>query len=268
MKQVSILGCGWLGLPLAAALIENKFVVKGTTTTQDKLILLAKTGVSPYLITIDENKINGDFSQFLKDSNILIINIPPKLRGKTKKNFVAKIKNIIPLISQSTIENVLFVSSTSVYADDDKLLEITENSVPKPNTESGKQLLEVENLLLKNENFKTTIVRFGGLIGPNRNPIKSLAGRENLENPDGPVNLIHQEDCINIILKIIESNSWNTIYNAVAPFHPTREEYYNQKALEFTLPQPTFDTTKPSIGKVISSAKIIIDLDYQFVHKI
>jgi hypothetical protein len=43
-----------------------------------------------------------------------------------------------------------------------------------------------------------------------------LAGRENLENPDAPINLIHQTDCIGIILKIIEKNSWGETYNAAA----------------------------------------------------
>jgi nucleoside-diphosphate-sugar epimerase len=55
-----------------------------------------------------------------------------------------------------------------------------------------------------NSRFKTTILRFGGLIGEDRNPIRFLAGRENLENPDAPINLIHQTDCIGIILRIIE----------------------------------------------------------------
>ena len=31
MTQISILGCGWLGLPLAKALLKNGFSVKGST---------------------------------------------------------------------------------------------------------------------------------------------------------------------------------------------------------------------------------------------
>ena len=35
--QVSILGCGWLGLPLAKSLIEKGFSVNGSTTSVEKI---------------------------------------------------------------------------------------------------------------------------------------------------------------------------------------------------------------------------------------
>ena len=39
-KTISILGCGWLGHPLAKFLISENFIVKGSTTTISKLISL------------------------------------------------------------------------------------------------------------------------------------------------------------------------------------------------------------------------------------
>ena len=115
-----------------------------------------------------------------------------------------------------------------------------------------------------NEHFKTTVLRFGGLIGEDRHPIKFLAGRENLENPEAPINLIHQQDCIGIILRIIEKDCWNETFNAVAPSHPSREDYYSQKALDLNLALPIFNHTTPSIGKTISSDKIENVLNYSF----
>jgi hypothetical protein len=56
-------------------------------------------------------------------------------------------------------------------------------------------------MFCSNSRFKTTVLRFGGLIGEDRNPFKFIAGRENMDNPDAPINLIHQADCIGIILK-------------------------------------------------------------------
>ena len=268
MKKIRVLGCGWLGFPLAQALIKNNYLVKGSTTSPNKLDNLKENHIQSFLISLDEDKIYGDVIHFLKDANTLIINIPPKLRSDNKENFVAKINNIVPFIQQSNIENVLFVSSTSVYSDSEAILEINEDSIAIPESESGKQLLEVENLLLNNTSFKTTILRFGGLIGKDRHPVKFLAGRENIENPNGPVNLIHQDDCINIILKILETNSWNTIFNAVAPFHPSRKEYYTQKAIDLGLELPHFTDSKLSIGKLISSVNIQTHLNYTFLKKI
>jgi nucleoside-diphosphate-sugar epimerase len=263
MTQISLLGCGWLGLPLAQTLRANGFLVQGSTTSESKLALLEKLGIHPFLIVLSEDQPTGDFANFLKNSSVLIIDIPPKLRGIEKENFVSKIKNIIPLIEKSTIESVLFVSSTSVYGESKHA--ISENTNPKPETESGKQLLETERLLQSNLHFKTTILRFGGLVGEDRNPTKFMAGKVKIENPETPINFIHQEDCIGIILKIIATNSWNEIYNGVSPFHPTRENYYTQKASELGLPLPQFDHAQPSIQKLILSDKVETVLGYCFI---
>lgn len=261
-NQISILGCGWLGLPLASELIRGGFSVKGSTTSEEKLAVLHNANIQPFLISLSEDEISGEVQDFLEDSTILIIDIPPKLRGENKENFVSKIKNLIPFIEKSTVEKVLFISSTSVYADDNSV--VTEQSIAQPDTEGGKQLLKAEKILQNTIIFKTTILRFGGLIGEDRHPIKFIAGKENLENPEGSVNLIHRNDCIGIIKSIIKQDCWNEIFNAVFPYHPTREKYYNQKAIELDLPLPKFTYEKPSKGKVISSYKVENILQYQF----
>jgi len=270
MTQISILGCGWLGLPLTKALMANGFSVKGSTTSEEKLSRLKAFGIVPFLVALDSKRVTGAIKEFLDGSQTLVIDIPPQLRGKNidsstleEKIFVEKIKTLIPYIEKSTIQNVLFVSSTSVYGESNTI--ITEETIAKPDTDSGKQLLEVELLLQNNLNFKTTILRFGGLIGEDRNPIQFLAGRENLENPESPINFIHQDDCIGIILKIITTGSWNEIYNGVSPFHPTRENYYTKKATELSLVLPKFDHSKPSNEKLILSDKVEKVLGYAFI---
>ncbi len=263
MTQISILGCGWLGFPLAKVLLDNGFSIKGSTTSPEKLSTLESSGIQPFLIALSEVEITGNFTEFLKNSKILIIDVPPKLRGSSTENFVAKIKNCIPCIEKSSVENVIFISSTSVYGEDNLL--VTEETNLNPDTESGKQLVQTEQLLQSNPSFKTTILRFGGLIGEDRNPVKFLAGRKNIENPNAPINLIHQEDCIGIIVKIIAENCWNETFNAVAPFHPTRKEYYTQKAIEFNLALPEFNAENVCFGKTILSDKLEHILDYTFI---
>lgn len=277
MTKISILGCGWLGFPLAKKLIEKGNSIKGSTTSEDKLPILENAGISPFLVILSDPEASGEgmlesesisknITNFLAESEILIIDIPPKLRAENpdseKKVFVEKIKNLIPLIEKSTVKKVLFVSSTSVYGDDNDF--ISEETNPNPKTESGKQLVLVENLLQKNQNFETTILRFGGLIGEDRHPVKFLSGKENLENPDTPINLIHLKDCISIIEEIINQDKWNEVFNAVAPFHPTREEYYTKKAAEMNLTLPKFNSEKSNIKKIVSSEKIENTLNYKF----
>ena len=263
MTQISILGCGWLGLPLAKSLLQNGFLIKGSTTSLEKISLLESEGITPYLVRLEEQQISASVADFLADSQILIINIPPKLRGGSTENFVVKITTLLPFIENSTIEKVLFVSSTSVYGEDNEF--VSEVTVLNPDTEGGRQLAIVENVLQKNSRFQTTILRFGGLISDDRNPVRFLSGRENIENPDTPINLIHQDDCIGIIQKIIALNSWDETYNAVAPFHPTRQEYYTQKATELNLALPKFVALNTIVGKTILNNKVIEVLDYYFI---
>lgn len=263
MTQISILGCGWLGLPLAKSLLQNGFSINGSTTSLEKIPLLELEGITPFLVRLEEQEISASVTDFLADSQILIINIPPKLRGGSTENFVAKITTLLPFIENSTVEKVLFVSSTSVYGEDNEF--VTEATVLNPDTEGGRQLAIVENVLQKNSRFQTTILRFGGLISDDRNPVRFLSGRENIENPDTPINLIHQDDCIGIIEKIIALNSWDETYNAVAPFHPTRQEYYTQKATELNLALPKFAALNTIVGKTILNNKVIEVLDYSFI---
>jgi nucleoside-diphosphate-sugar epimerase len=263
MLKIAVLGCGWLGLPLAKALIAEGFAVKGSTTSMHKLAILLEAGIIPFAVSVNANSIDGSIEDFLEGNDVLIIDIPPKLRGENKEPFTDKIRTLMPYIEASAIGKVIFVSSTAVYADDNTV--VTEATHPKPETESGKQLLEAEAALGGNMHFKTTILRFGGLTGADRQPVKYLAGKENLENPDGPVNLIHQQDCIGIILAVIKKRVWGETFNAVAPFHPTREDYYTGQAAGMGLPLPRFNREKESVGKVISSNKVIAVLGYTFM---
>ena len=219
-EKIAILGCGWLGLPLAKSLLSKGYKVKGSTTSESKLDLLKNAGISPFQIQLDAHQIIGNMEDFLKETNVLVIDIPPGLRKETSTSnemtFVNKIKNLIPFIEKSGIQKVVFVSSTSVYGDSFPIVEITEETQPNPDTESGKQLAIAETLLQSNPHFKTTVSRFGGLLGDDRHPVKFLAGRTNVENPDAPVNMIQRKDCIGVIEKALDfarddNWEWNQI---------------------------------------------------------
>lgn len=264
MKTISILGCGWMGLPLALHLQERGYQIKGSTTSIKKLPYLNECGISSFFLKLTENRIEGNMNEFLSKSEILIINIPPRLRNNISgKGYVEKIIQLLPFIYQNCIKNVLFISSTSVYGNGHPMID--EDTLPHPLSESGKQLLITEELLRKNLSNKLTILRFGGLVGSDRHPVTSVSGKTGLKNPDAPINLIHLNDCIGIITSIIEKNVWGEVFNAVAPVHPSRKIYYTEKAKIRNLPLPFFDAELPSIGKIVSSEKIKRVLDYDFV---
>lgn len=261
-STVAIMGCGWLGLPLAISLIEEGYKVHGSTTSQEKIERLKKERILPALISLTEEKIQGNMQNFLQDVDTMIINVPPKLRGGKKENYVKKIQLLHQEIKKSSVQNILFVSSTSVYGDLDG--EVTESTSPKPVTESGKQLLEAEEFFKKDASLKTTILRFGGLIGPDRHPIFMLAGRKNLSNGGVPINLIHLNDCIRIIKAILGNSWWNEVINGVYPSHPAKRDYYAAEAQKRGLQMPDYKEYNPKKGKIICAEALINVKKFKF----
>ncbi|WP_081210388.1 NAD(P)H-binding protein [Salegentibacter sediminis] len=262
--NISILGTGWLGLPLAEALIEAEHSVKGSVTRRERMEQLQDAGITPFQIKIFPEGVQGDLTSFLGHSEILIINIPPGLRSDPEADFVGKIGRIINYIEKSPVEKVIFVSSTSVYEDREDFPEYTEEDEPNGTSDAAKQLIASEKMLMENEYFQTTVVRFGGLIGPARHPVNYFAGKTGVKNPKAPVNLIQQEDCIEIITQIIKKEAWGKIFNAAYPEHPTKEDYYTKTAKEKNLKAPEFEKNGVSKGKKISSVELKEVLGFEY----
>ena len=265
-KTVGIIGCGWLGWPLAKQLIIDGYHIHGTTTSISKVEALRADGIQPFLIELSDEKLLGDIEGFLSTCDILIINVPPKLRLE-EDLYVPKMKRLIGHIENSDVDQVLFIGSTSVYDDSKPFAEITESSKTS-HTEKALKLLEVEQLFQKHTKFQTTILRFSGLFGEDRHPAKFLSGRSNVKNPDAPVNLIHLSDCISIIRKILVHELWNETLNAATISHPIREVYYSKICRSMHIPIPQFDHSMVSVGKVIHSDKLIRLITYQFKVKL
>ena len=256
-NKIGIIGCGWLGLPLAKEFISNNYKVKGSTTTKEKLKILKNQGIEAYLIEIAENSISDSIDSFLYELDILIVDIPPKIRKEVNTSYSEKIKRLIK--QSNKVKNILFISSTSVYGSMQG--KIDSNTITLPDSENGKEILKTENII-KNKN--NTILRFGGLIGEERNPLKYLIQKEEILNSDAPINYIHLKDCIGIINAIISKGKWGETYSAVAPFHPSKIEYYNYICDYKKIKRLNFSNKKTEINKEIYDDRIKNELNYTF----
>jgi nucleoside-diphosphate-sugar epimerase len=262
--SISILGCGWLGLPLGAFLAKKGFVVKGSTTQAENFPTLKKNGIAPYQIILDPEVKANDISDFL-NSEVLIINIPPQRRPDIESFHYRQFESLIEIMQNTPIKKVLFVSSTSVYPDVNKT--ITEDeTLPSPAKGSGKALIKVEKLFLQQKSFQTTVLRFGGLIGYDRLPGRFLANKKEVPNAHAPINVIHQDDCINLIYELISQKIWGEVFHACADKHPLRKDYYTQAAQLIGLTPPEFkkEDSLDIKYKIINSEKIKKRLNYAF----
>jgi len=258
-KTISILGCGWYGLQLAKHLTSIGYQVKGSTTTADKLPLLQKEGIAPYIVNFQEESMNYD--PFFFNSHTLVICIPPKRSSAEQASFPNKITNICNVANNSIVKNILFISSTSVYGDHNT--EVTELDPPHPDTPSGKAMVEAEIILKNQQAFKTTILRFGGLIGPGRDPGKFFAGKVDAANGQAPINLIHLKDCIGISTQIIETDTFGYTFNACTPHHPAKQDFYTQATINSSLVPPIF-INELTNWKVINTDQSSKQLKYNY----
>jgi nucleoside-diphosphate-sugar epimerase len=257
------MGGGWLGLAVAEKAMERNHSIKVSTTHKEKSTLLKKKGFDAAVVEVSEFDINGE-NDFFNDVKLLIISIPPGLRKNPDRNYIAVIKQIINKIELTGIEKVIFTSSTSVYGNQAET--ITEESELLGTTEAARQIIAVEKKLLEHKQFESCILRLGGLVGPNRHPIFTLSGKKNIPNPLSPINFIHQQDAVSIILHIIENWQGNQAYNAVTPFHPTRIDYYSEMAKIAALEAPAFEKSGIVRG-IVSANKVRKDLNFKFLVK-
>jgi len=263
--RISVLGCGWLGLPLAKRLIELGHIVKGSTTTAQKIAILHKNKIDPFLIEV-QKKIKGNNLQHFFNSGILIINIPP---GRKRRDVArAHPRQVAAIIEKALLhgtKRVLFVSSTSVYGNVNRV--VTESDDPRPETASGEALVAAEEMLMRQEDLETTIVRFGGLVGEDRKAGRFLAGKTDVKNGDAPVNMIHRDDCIEVIAQIIAKDSWGDIFNVCADEHPTRKAFYTAQAKKQGFEVPIFSESEALVSyKEVSNYKVKQVLNYEFLN--
>lgn len=261
IQSISILGLGWLGIPLAKHLTDAGFDVKGSVTTDQKKEELQHLGIDVNTVKVNADSLEISDEEFF-DTDLLFINIPPARIPNIEGIYPAQIKQIYTYIKKYGVDKVIFVSSTSVYPENKKT--VTEIMNPKPDTASGIACLNAEQVLFDDLNFDTTVIRFGGLIGEGRNPARYMSKARNYGSGGKPVNLIHLADCIGIIEHVIIRNLWNVIINGVSPIHPKREVFYAEAARVAGLEPPVFDDSADFPFKIVTSDKLIREWGYIF----
>lgn len=257
---ISLLGCGWLGFPLATRLVSKGFPVKASTTSPEKIELFASKGIDPYLVQFSVQQSDDDVKKLL-DAHTLIISIPPGRRNPGGFDSYRKmVETVCRLVPDSLLKRIILISSTSVYPDTDDV--VTENTSVAPDTDSGRLMVETE-IALKKLPVVLIVLRLSGLVGPDRRPGKFFAGKTSVANGQAPVNLVHRDDVVKLIEVVLEDPASSGIYNVCAPSHPSRMDFYQLAAACEALPEPEFINEKKA-WKIVNSSRIGREIDFDF----
>ena len=253
--KIAIIGLGWLGLPLARSLYQQSNFVIGSTTSPKKLAVLKNEEFDTVQFKLDPHPVGTSF-QKLFEMDIAIITIPPGSAYQSGEFYLEQLKFLKYLLENSSIQKVIFMSSTSIYPKESRKISYDENENLDDSTVGNQILLKAESIFQKNNSFDSTVIRFGGLMGEDRIPLNYFSGKENVDG-ESRVNYIHLSDAIGIVEWTLSANLWNRTFNAVAPIHPKKRDIFNSNAekLGLTLPK-SYKSEEGKENRLIGSSAI------------
>lgn len=242
MKKLCIIGVGWLGKQLAESELKKEIEIIGIGRSNPQIPNFDFTSFQ--LAQVNYDLINPK----LKQAKYLVFTIPPSGSASyvlDSINFFEKIKLVNPELG------IIYLSSSSVLGNATGSL--NENSPARPASDNAKKLRAVEAYLEKHWSGQFSILRLAGLAGPNRHPVKYLAGKKDISKGNSPINLIHSEDIIQLIKLLVSREKRIPLIHVVCPDHPTKKDYYTWAAEQMDLEKPHFKTDNEEIGKKVDS---------------
>jgi nucleoside-diphosphate-sugar epimerase len=279
-KRILIVGCGKIGLRVANSLsathkvwglsrnIKNICAENANTQT-------AKNENSHYIqfISADVCKPESLNGQLPENLDYLIYCVAPTERNEVayRNLYVTGLQNIInALPNQHSLKRLYFVSSTSVYHQDDHSL-VDETSLTLPRSFSGRVLLEAEGVC-NNLPIPSTIIRFSGIYGAERSRlIEQIKTHQAKLSTNGRLtNRIHEDDCVGFIQHLVQEDilgkSNEPLYLASdnAPIDLNEVIKFLASTLGHKLSvKPSKDAEKRRAGNKQCSNKRMLDSGYQ-----
>lgn len=256
MKKVSIIGLGWLGEAAGLLLQTQGYTVVGSTTRAEKVELLRGKGLDAIHFALDPDP-KGTAYHRLFDSEILIVTLPPKSRHGDGEAYLKQLASLRTLVANSAVKQVIFISSTGIYPNENKEVPYTEEEQLTESNAGNSILYRAEQLMKESPSYALTVLRMGGLMGADRIPGSYFSGKEEVVGHTR-VNFIHQDDAARMIAWVLDQGLWNQTFNGVAPEHPLRREVYakNASALGILPPASYLEVADEKEGRWISSEKI------------
>ena len=161
-------------------------------------------------------------------------------------------------IQKSAIQRVILVSSTSVYT---SLNQVLEEDKGMENPES---ILYQSEVYFKKMGLPTTILRFAGLMGGTRYPGRFFKGKPVIKAGNTPVNMLHLNDAVGVILAVLQASCPKDTFNVCASTHPSRKAFYTKAMQLKQLDIPEFIEEGSRPLRMVSNRKVIQKLGYTF----
>jgi nucleoside-diphosphate-sugar epimerase len=236
VKRVVIFGCGFVGARAARLFAEGGWDVVGITRSARSAERLAG---EPYRVLAcdisDPAAMAGATGLHVADAVISAVSSGwGGGEDAYRQVYLRGVENVFGFLNPG---RVLFVSSTSVYAQNDGSW-VTEDSPAEPASPTSRVLLEAENVALAHGG---QVARLAGIYGPGRSVFlrKFLDGTATIEG-DGErhINQIHADDAAAALFRLVDGGLPAGIYNVADDQPVTQLECYGWLAAALGRPMP------------------------------
>ncbi|MFT7372486.1 MAG: nucleoside-diphosphate-sugar epimerase [Oleiphilaceae bacterium] len=275
-KRILIVGCGKIGLRVANLLSTNHEVWGLRRSIQNKSTDSAGNEISPHIqfIAADVCKPESLNDQLPENLDYLIYCIAPTERNEAayREVYLTGLQNIISsLPNLEVLKHLYFISSTSVYHQDDHSL-VDETSLTLPSSFSGRVILEAE-AYCKHLPTPSTIIRFSGIYGASRSRLIEQVKKHDakLSSSCRLTNRIHEDDCVSFIHHLIQQNMQGKVNEPIYLASDSDPVDLNEviKFLASTLgleltEEPSNDAEKRRAGNKKCNNQKMLDSGYQF----
>ena len=269
-----IVGCGFLGWPLAQRWVAASDNVFAMTRSESRAEQFADQGLKPLVADITRSDSLKTTISDLPPIDTIVFAVGMD-RSRYKDIYDVYVEGLRRFVDSypHAVKHLIYVSSTGVYGDFGGDW-VTEASATKPAREGGKACLAAEGLLAESTD-NWTVLRMAGLYGGERVPTKSLIEKRDWEklSPSGYLNLIHQTDAVAAIAAAATRKPLQEIILCSDGNPPVRGDYYQYIANHFGLgeiPWPEHTTPDPNSrsanSKRISNKKMQRVLNLQLQH--
>ena len=194
-----VIGCGDLGSAVASHFAALDWSVWGVRRQVNSL-----AGVTMLAADVTEPASLSALTTIAPHFVLIVLTPGMFTDERYRAVYVDGLKNCLDALNSSRLRRIFWVSSTSVFHQDDGQW-LDESSPAAPTSFSGQRLLEAETLLAATSPVHT-IVRFGGIYGAGRERLlrQLRAGKRSPSLPVRYSNRIHRDDAARVLQFLLE----------------------------------------------------------------
>src|SRR4030095_3922292 len=235
MPRILIAGCGYVGEATADLFHSAGWNVEGWVHSKQSA---ARLSAKPYPIRVLDLSQRGQVAEHTEAFDT-VIHCASSRGGDAEAYCEIYLNGARHLLETFPKANILFTSSTSVYAQRDGSW-VTAESETKPLRETSGILLEVEKVILEKGGI---VARLAGIYGPGRSALlsKFLSGTAIIDpQNDRFVNQVHRDDIASALFLLLnrEAEPHAQIYNVVDDQPLLQSECYGWLARRLHRPLP------------------------------